>query len=185
MAIVTESDGPVRSEVRDDCGRILKVNHAGEFGAINIYRAQILVARLTAPAVVPVLRQFLAHEKRHLDAFRNVLVKRGIPRCRSYWFCGIGGYVLGVITALFGKSGVMACTAAVETVVTGHLVGQIDHLRAQGDMEALAAVESIVAEEIEHREHGVTQGKNSILYRPIAAAVSAATSFVIWLGMKL
>ncbi|HEX7026574.1 MAG TPA: demethoxyubiquinone hydroxylase family protein [Gammaproteobacteria bacterium] len=166
-------------------GRIVKVNHAGEFGAINIYRAQILVAGLISPRIVPILKDFLAHEKKHLEIFRAVLAKRGVRRCRSYWLCGVGGYALGFITALLGKSGIMACTAAVETVVTGHLIKQMEALRRDGDIEALRAVEAIVAEEAEHREVGVAEGQNSILYKPLGLVVSAATSFVIWLGMKL
>jgi 3-demethoxyubiquinol 3-hydroxylase len=170
---------------RGTSGRIIKVDHAGEFGAVNIYRAQILLARITAPSLVPTLKDFLSHEKKHLSIFQEVLWKRRIPRCRSFWFCGIGGYVLGIITALFGKAGIMACTAAVETVVTGHLIKQTDQLRSEQDFEALSAVESIVAEELEHREVGIRQGQKSILYKPLGLVVSAATSFVIWLGMKL
>lgn len=166
-------------------GRIIKVNHAGEFGAVNIYRAQIFVARLTAPNVVPLLEEFIEHERRHLATFGEYLASRGIRRCRSYLFCGIGGYVLGFITALLGKPGIMACTAAVETVVTAHLVHQLEQLRAEGDHAAVSAVESIVADELEHREVGVVEGRNSLLYKPLGAIVSAATSAVIWLGMKL
>lgn len=46
-------------------GRILKVDHAGEQGAVNIYRAQILAARFTAPARVPELCEFKSHEEQH------------------------------------------------------------------------------------------------------------------------
>jgi 3-demethoxyubiquinol 3-hydroxylase len=93
-------------------GRIIKVDHAGEFGAINIYRAQIQIARLTAPSIVPILEDFMAHEKRHLETFTQYLVKHGVDRCKSYWLCGIGGFFLGFATALMGKPGIMACTAA-------------------------------------------------------------------------
>lgn len=175
----------MRDGIRGTCGRIIKVNHAGEFGAVNIYRAQILVAYVTAPSIVSTLREFLSHEKRHLKIFQEVLTKRGIPRCRSYWFCGMGGYVLGVITALLGRPGIMACTAAVETVVTEHLVKQVDHLRNERDIEALNAVRAIVADELSHQETGIAEGRSSILYKPVTIVVSWATSFVIWLGMKL
>jgi ubiquinone biosynthesis monooxygenase Coq7 len=120
-----------------------------------------------------------------LETFRQYLAKHQVPRCKSYFVCGLGGYVLGFVTALMGKPGIMACTAAVETVVTAHLVHQMTHLRAEGDLEALQSVESIVADELEHREAGVIGGQGSFLYRPVSAIVSAATSFVIWLGMKL
>ena len=63
--------------------RILKVNHAGENGAVHIYAGQILVARLTAPALVAELREFRSHEERHRALFAAELQRRGQPRCRS------------------------------------------------------------------------------------------------------
>jgi 3-demethoxyubiquinol 3-hydroxylase len=170
---------------RGTCSRIIKVDHAGEFGAVNIYRAQLMVARLTMPSLVAQLEEFIAHENRHLNTFAEVLRARGIARCRSYWFCGVGGFALGLVTGLFGRSGVMACTAAVETVVTGHLVEQLRFLESHGDTEAAAAVLSIVSEEEEHKAVGIAQGKDSPLFEPLGAVVAIATSFVIWLGMKL
>ena len=177
--------GAVRDGERGTCSRIIKVNHAGEFGAVNIYRAQLMVVRRAIPSLVPQIEVFLAHEKRHLSTFAEILRARGISRCKSYWFCGVGGFALGLLTGLFGRSGIMACTAAVETVVTGHLVEQLVFLESQGDTEAAAAVQSIVSEEEEHKAVGIAQGKDSLLFKPLGAVVAAATSFVIWLGMKL
>ncbi len=165
--------------------RIIKVNHAGEFGAVNIYRAQILVARFTAPAIVPTLREFFEHECRHLQTFHNYLSGRKIRRCKSFLLCGAGGYFLGFVTALIGRNGVMACTAAVETVVTEHLSHQIDQLREAREFDALIAVESILMDELAHQAAGVAQSKDSLLYRPLSSLVSWATRSVIWLGMRL
>ena len=165
--------------------RIIKVNHAGEFGAVNIYRAQIQLASITAPSIVPTLREFIAHERRHLEIFGEYLTTHSVRRCRSYWLCGLGGYALGFVTALMGRSGIMACTAAVESVVTRHLMEQMRELQAQGETDALHAVASIVEDEVEHQQIGVMMGRESILYKPLGAVVAAATAFVIWLGMKL
>ena len=49
--------------------KILKVNHAGEFGAINIYEAQLLICRIAMKRHVPLLQEFLKDETRHLNAF--------------------------------------------------------------------------------------------------------------------
>jgi ubiquinone biosynthesis monooxygenase Coq7 len=105
---VTLIVGAVQEGERGTCGRIIKVDHAGEFGAVNIYRAQLLCARLWLPSLVPQLQEFLAHEKGHLKTFADVSQRRGISRCRSYLFCGLGGFALGSITSLFGRSGIMA-----------------------------------------------------------------------------
>ena len=53
----------------DTAKKILKVNHAGEFGAINIYRSQIVVSRLLQRSYVPMLESFMADEKRHMASF--------------------------------------------------------------------------------------------------------------------
>jgi len=166
-------------------GRIIKVNHAGEFGAINIYRAQIGVARLFRQPHLAMLREFIAHEKKHLQIFGDELARRGVRRCRSYWLCGIGGFVLGLVTALLGRKGVMACTAAVETVVTRHLEQQLDVLDRIGDHEARTAVQAILADEEEHRDTAVEEGFDCVFYKPVYALVMAATESVIWLGMRL
>lgn len=165
--------------------RSLKVDHAGEFGAINIYRAQIGVARVFNSGLVPQLSGFLAHEHRHLATFAEVMAARGVARCRSYWLCGIGGFALGIATGLLGKAGIMACTAAVETVVTSHLDHQLIQLQATGDTDAWSAVDAILADEREHQATGVALSQHSALYRPVSYVVSRATSAVIWLGMRL
>ena len=79
----------------------------------------------------------------------------------------------------------MACTAAVETVVTEHLVEQLRFLESAGDWEAAQAVRSIVADEEDHKAVGVSQGQRSWVFIPLGAVVAMATSSVIWLGMML
>ncbi len=166
-------------------GRIIKVNHAGEFGATNIYRAQIAVARFFRRPYVGMLEEFLEHEKRHLAIFSAYLERHAIRRCRSYWFCGSGGYVLGLVTALLGRKGVMACTAAVESIVTRHLHQQIEVLEQLGDREARDAVLAIVADEENHRDAALEEGFDCPFYKPVYAVVAISTEAVIWLGLRL
>lgn len=72
-----------------DAGQIIKVNHAGEHGAVNIYAGQIAAARLRARVLLSELAEFKAHEERHRSIFAKELQRRGLPRCRSYWLCGV------------------------------------------------------------------------------------------------
>ena len=165
--------------------RILKVNHAGENGAIHIYAAQALVARITAPSMVTELLDFKAHEERHRAIFWAELQARGRPRCRSYLLCGLGGLTLGFVTGLFGRSAMAATTVAVERVVLRHLHHQIAVLR-DSDPSATQAIRSILAEEQHHHDqsasHLATQGFWLRMLQPI---VSASTEAVIWAGMRL
>ena len=76
-----------------------------------------------------------------------------VRRCRSFHFCGAGGYVLGFLTALFGRSAVAATTVAVERVVLRHLENQLQQL-AGLDRAAYTAVAAIISEEQEHHDRG-------------------------------
>jgi 3-demethoxyubiquinol 3-hydroxylase len=164
--------------------RILKVNHAGENGAVHIYAGQILVARLTAPALVGELREFRSHEERHRAIFAAELQRRGRPRCRSYALCALGGYVLGFVTGLFGRTAIAATTVAVERVVLGHLKTQIEQLQAS-DPAAVQAIEAIVADEQQHHDELVAQLNGGFWISLLEPVVAASTETVIWLGMKL
>ena len=166
-------------------GRIIKVNHAGEFGAVNIYRAQILIARLFRRPYTSLLEQFLTHEQGHLRIFGDELERREISRCKSYYLCGIGGYLLGLVTALLGRKGVMACTAAVETVVASHLRKQLSELKQLPDKNAYEAVQNVIRDEEAHRDYAIDEGFDCIFYKPLHWIIAVSTESVIWLGMRL
>jgi ubiquinone biosynthesis monooxygenase Coq7 len=164
--------------------RILKVNHAGEFGAICIYTGQIAIAKLFARDLVPELLEFRSHERGHRAIFAAELQRRGRPRCRSYWLCGLGGLTLGLITGLFGRSAISATTVAVESVVLRHLEKQLVDLR-DVDEAATAAISAIVSEERLHHDQAASHVQESSLwFRLLNPVVSAATESVIWMGMR-
>lgn len=164
--------------------RILKVDHAGEHGAVNIYRAQILVSRLTCPDLTPVLRQFTAREQRHRALFRDRMRARGVRR-RSYFPCGWGGYLLGFVTAVLGRHAIAATTVAVESVVLGHLHQQLAQLESH-DPDAHAAVLDIVEEERQHHEQGERLMEAGGLWPAlITPVVGFSTETVIWPSMHL
>jgi ubiquinone biosynthesis monooxygenase Coq7 len=165
-------------------GRILKVNHAGEHGAVCIYSGQIFMARFTAKFLLPELLIFRADEEKHRATFYTELQRRGLKRCKSYWLCAAGAYLLGIATGLFGANAISLTTVAVERTVLRHLRHQTERLAE--DTAAITAISSILNEEQEHhdtaRNHNLTPG---VLGRMLSSAVSGATESVIWLGMRL
>lgn len=164
--------------------QVMKVNHAGEHGAINIYSAQILMARLTAKSLLPELQAFKADEERHRDIFLAELNRRGLARCRSYWLCAVGGYILGLGTGLLGAKAISITTVAVERVVLKHLHHQIEFLA--DDAHATMAISSIINEEQEHHDKAnIHRHTSNIFGTVLSAAVSGATESVIWLGMRI
>lgn len=132
--------------------KILKVNHAGEFGAINIYKAQLFMCNIFMKQHVPMLKEFLEDEQRHRDLFWIEIQRRNGIKCKSYWLCGVGGYFMGFISSLLGTKGIMACTWAVESVVINHLQNQLIYLSSKSDIDAYNTVKSILEDEINHRD---------------------------------
>jgi ubiquinone biosynthesis monooxygenase Coq7 len=166
-------------------GRILKVDHAGEQGAVNIYRAQIFMARWTAPSLVPELREFKSHEEGHRALFWAELQRRGVRRCRSYWLCGTGGWVLGLLTGLLGRHAISATTVAVERVVLGHLKEQLRELSGK-DEAAAHVISQIVEEEQLHHDLSASHVRvDHVWTKVLSPVVAASTETVIWLGMRL
>lgn len=164
-------------------GRILKVNHAGEYGAIRIYRAQLWVARRLQPDLVPFLSETLSHEIDHCRRFReNMSVYKTRP-CHALSLWSVGGLVLGFGTALMGRNAIMACTAAVEATVHRHLDDQIAFL-IQVDDPLADLIADIRVQEIEHLEFARARLRETLLSRLINGFVSVATEIVIWLSTQ-
>lgn len=164
--------------------RILKVDHAGEHGAVNIYRGQLLVAHLTASDYRPEIAEMRAHEERHRAIFANELSRRGQRHCRSYWLCGTGGLLLGLMTGLLGGQAIAATTAAVERVVLRHLDEQLTVLKS--DQAATAAIMAIIDDERQHHDLSLRRiARDTLVVRAVTRLVEASTETVIWLGMKL
>jgi ubiquinone biosynthesis monooxygenase Coq7 len=162
--------------------RILKVNHAGEHGAVNIYRGQLIACRYRDPALQGELDVFRRHEERHRGVFAEELRRRGVRRCRSYHLCGAGGYILGLVTGLCGRPSIAATTVAVERVVLRHLEAQL----RDSDPDAYRAIKSIVRDEQDHHDRAALEKRRGVFWpRVLGPVVSASTEAVIWLGMHL
>lgn len=163
--------------------RILRVDHGGEHGAVHIYKAQAFICTWRAPDLVDELRAFRAHEERHRAIFAAELQKRGVRQGFGFRLCAVGGYVLGLVTGVIGRSAIAATTYAVERVVLRHLGEQLEFLRGE-DSGAYAAVEAIVAEERLHHNSALANIDRDVFWpKVVVPVVTAATEFVIWVGM--
>ena len=164
--------------------RIIRVDHAGEFGAISIYSAQRAVARFLYKDIVEKLDEMLKHEKQHFNTFDEWLKNNNVRHCYAIWFWSIGGYILGFVTALLGRKAIWVCTNAVETTVLHHLDWQLAYLKVH-ESSAYQAVLSIKNDEEEHQKFGAINGSNAPIYLPIKWVVKYSTKFAIWLSTKL
>ncbi len=164
--------------------KMIKVDHAGENGAVNIYRAQYLISRIRARHLLPELKHFQEHEMEHRQIFASHLSSNGIRPCVSYHLCGLGGWWLGFVTGLIGPSAVMATTYAVENVVLEHLEHQAEYLRKQEPM-ALKCVEAIIEDEKAHHDHAFNRfDHDGLLAKFLVRIVKLCTENVIRFGMR-
>jgi ubiquinone biosynthesis monooxygenase Coq7 len=162
--------------------RILKVNHAGEYGAIRIYSAQIGVAKRWFPDMVPALAEMLGHERQHCAEFFAAMPARGSRPCRIMSLWSLGGSLLGLLTALAGRQSIWACTAAVEAAVHRHLDDQL-HFLSGRDPELHAIILSIREEELSHLRHALDHlDEPGLGQRTLQATISAITDLLIWLS---
>lgn len=168
-----------------DIQRTLRVNQSGEFGAIGIYQAQRWIARITWPAGVALIDEMLAHEREHLAIFSTLLQRRGIRSCYALAGWRLGGWILGAVTGLFGRNGILVCTESVETTVLRHLDEQRERLRGR-DAELIAAIDAISQQEREHRDHGAALATPpGLLLRLVRRVTADATECAIALSMRL
>lgn len=163
--------------------RILKVNHAGEFGAIRIYRAQLWYAQKTTSDLVPFLLETLSHEMVHCQRFLDAMPSRDARPCNAMPLWGIGGSILGLATSLMGRNAVMVCTEAVEETVHRHLDEQMHYLT--GRDEALREmVAEIQVEEVQHLRFAQSHVRPSPLNGALKALICVSTEVVIWLSTQ-
>lgn len=101
----------------------LRVNHAGEAAAQAIYRGQLRV--LKNDACAGEIRHMAAQEEVHLAAFNRMLPEYGVRPSALLPLWNLAGFALGVGTAALGAQAAMACTVAVESVITEHYDAQL------------------------------------------------------------
>lgn len=131
--------------------RIVKVNQAGEAGAINIYKGQLKFGRNINPQVLSFLKQTLKHEISHYELFSEKVFSFGARPCAFNFVWRWGGWIMGTLTGLLGEKPVMVCTMAVERTVHKHLVDQVAFLE-EVDKGLQKLVLNIQTEELGHLE---------------------------------
>ncbi|ESQ82063.1 hypothetical protein AEAC466_19280 [Asticcacaulis sp. AC466] len=168
---------------RDIVADILRVDHAGECGAIRIYQAQLWVARWRAPDLDDFLSRTLADEIGHRDRFNALMTARGVRPCRLLGAWGLGGAVLGFVTAVMGRRAILLCTASVERCVHRHLEEQIHWLRAR-DAAVAEAITAIQVEELAHLDFAEAHGgiAQTAWQKALDWGVTTATDCLIWLS---
>ena len=144
----------------------LRSDHAGETGAVFIYKGIACIAKLTKDTVLLELANHHgATESEHLRLIESILPEKMRSKLLVLW--RLAGWLIGALPALFGRKAVFATIAAVETFVEKHYQAQIDHIETYGaPYGLLGLLRKCQADEIAHKIEAiasVSKDQNFIL----------------------
>jgi len=178
---------PGRGASKARLAEMLRVDHAGELGAVHIYRGQRAVLE-RAPGrerIVEQLKEMEAHEQVHLRRFSELLPERGVRPTALTPLWRAAGFALGAGTALLGERAAHACTEAVETVIGGHYAEQVAALEAT-EPRLAAELARFRDEELEHLDTAVAEGaREAPGYALLSAVIRAGCRAAIKVSEKL
>ena len=137
----------------------LRSDHAGEVGAVYIYKGILSIAK--DPALVEFSKRHLETEKEHLRKIEEVLPVSKRSKLVGIW--KVAGYLLGFLPSLFGPRIVFATIEAVESFVEDHYEEQLKYLRAQNDPDQtlINLLQSCQDDEIEHKNESAIKKRST------------------------
>jgi len=163
--------------------RMIRVDHAGEYGAARIYAGQLAVLRRRESA--PALREMQAQEQQHLDRFAELVHARRVRPSAMLPLWHLAGFALGVATAALGERAAMACTVAVEEAIDAHYAGQIDAL-SDDEAELRTTLGTFRDEELQHRAIALQHGaEHAPGYGLLSAAIKAGCKVAIRISERV
>ena len=163
---------------------MIRVDQAGEYGAIRIYAGQMAVLR-GGSATAHEIARMANQEQAHLDRFDRLVADRGIRPTALQPIWNVAGFALGAATALISEEAAMACTDAIETEIDRHYGQQLDEL-GESDPELTAEIADFRAEELEHRETARDHGAAEAMGYPLlTAAIRAGCRLAIGLSKRI
>ena len=181
---LTQADRlPGDPTARELVERFIRVDHAGECGAVRIYEGQLAV--LGRGDKEPVLRHMLEQEQRHAATFGKLVARRRVRPTALLPIWNVAGFALGAVTAAMGERAAMACTVAVEEAIDEHYAGQA---AALGDDEAelRGYIERFRADEQEHRDIGLdNEAELTPGYKLMAAVIKAGCKVAIGISERV
>ena len=172
-------DGGIKART----ARMIRVDQAGEYGAMRIYAGQLAVLGGRPEALA--ITEMAAKEREHLDRFDSMMNARRVRPTLLSPVWHVAGFALGALTALAGPKTAMACTEAVEEVIEDHYAAQKAALGG-ADAELEALIDEARADEIAHRERAIAEGAHEApAHGPVTAAIRCGTRLAIWLSERV
>lgn len=168
-----------------DTEAMIRVDHAGEYGATRIYAGQLAVMGDRAPGSSEIAAM-AAQEAGHLEKFDALIAARGVRPTLLQPLWDKAGFALGAATALIGPESAMACTAAIEEEIDRHYSEQLDTLAASDDAELVATITEFRDDEREHRDTALAAGaERAPAYPVLTGAIRLGCRAAIALSKRI
>ncbi|MBI1252564.1 MAG: demethoxyubiquinone hydroxylase family protein [Alphaproteobacteria bacterium] len=177
---------PMDSGARRRLAEMIRVDHAGEFGAVQIYRGQraVFAATRGKAQADALIADMEAGEAAHLETFDRLIAERNVRPTMMAPLWRIAGFGLGAATALMGEKAAHACTAAVEEVIEDHYAKQAEELR-DADPELRDVLERFRADEMGHRDTAIAHGaRETFGYAGLSAVIKFGCRAAIRISEK-
>lgn len=186
------------TDLENKLSEIIRVDHAGEFGAKVIYNGQIAALKLKRDyETLKLVEHMKQQEDAHFDYFEAEVKKHKIRPTILHPVWQVGGFALGFCTAIIDKKAAMVCTTAVEETIDKHYQEQIEFLEKNSKnpqfQEAKINVSELKSkivkfrdEELEHRDIGYEHNAAQFLaYKPLSNFIKLTVKAAIALSKKI
>ena len=166
---------------------IIRVDHAGERGAIKIYEGQLLALNTIREDknLKRIIEEMKEHEKEHLEYFEKEIHKRNMKPTYLLPLWDLMGISLGFGTALLGKKAAMLCTASVEEVIENHYENQLNKI-GEDEKDLKIKIEKFKGDEVNHKNIAYESGatKNG-LYSIMDKIIRTGSKIAITISEKI
>ena len=166
---------------------IIRVDHAGERGAIKIYEGQLLALKtiIQDNDLRDQIEEMKEHEKEHLEYFEREIQKRKIKPTYLLPLWDLLGVTLGFGTAVLGKKTAMLCTASVEEVIEDHYQNQLKKI-GKDEIDLKTKIEKFKKDEVNHKNIAYNSGaSNTGVYSIIDKVIKTGSRIAITISEKI
>ncbi len=185
IVMVLKKRSPRAPPPKEQIDAMIRVDHAGEYGAVRIYQGQL--DALKGTACEDTIRHMQDQEKEHLATFDKLIQDRHVRPTALSPLWHIAGYAMGYLTGRLGEKAAMACTVAVEEAIDEHYSEQEQTLKDLGtEPELYETVARFRQEELEHRDIGLDHGAEQTPgYALLYGSIKRASKLAIFLSKRI
>ena len=163
---------------------IIRVDHAGEYGATRIYDGQIAVFGKNSK-IGKTIQLMADQEQEHIETFEKLIVQHRVRPTALLPLWNIAGFALGASTALMGEKAAMACTVAVEKVIGDHYKEQAS-LLAKDQKKLKSTIKKFEKDELEHHDIGIAHdAEKTFGYKLLSKVISLGCKTAIAVSKKI